>query len=331
MDFGKRFWLAFAVGAALCLMICQSVLFTLVGSRPSRPSFPDLRETYISSYRRGDNDHYLFQHGIFGFGTRLREADILIGGSSHPEFGLSASQLSKNLSRGAKKAVKVFNFASGFGEGSGYARLLIGKHDIRHKLLLFDLYADRPDQLSDAAVDAERESKIVAYRLVASNTVDFLLDWIFDAVAPRLHPPRWPSTTWMWKRALESTVLRTIAHGDVVDYWTPAEGSRFAHPAPNLTFPIAVKPSPGLLLLPSSLLALLQARDINAVAMQVPSSFTRTSEAERLSNAARIPFVQISPAGLQTFDGDHLIAESRQMATAEVCAKVLVMVPGAIK
>ena len=62
---------------------------------PDRPPFPGVGDSYISEYNNlGSASHYLYQFGLFGMGDRIRQSDVLLLGSSHMEYGISAAQLS---------------------------------------------------------------------------------------------------------------------------------------------------------------------------------------------------------------------------------------------
>jgi hypothetical protein len=57
--------------------------------------------------------HLLYYWGLFGMRDRIRQADIVLLGSSHTQFGLSARQLSEILSRESGRPIKAFNLGLG--------------------------------------------------------------------------------------------------------------------------------------------------------------------------------------------------------------------------
>jgi hypothetical protein len=68
------------------------------GSNPPKPAFPLSANRCLSAYSFGHADHYAFRFGLFGVGERIRNADVLIVGSSHATFGLSAEKIAAALS-----------------------------------------------------------------------------------------------------------------------------------------------------------------------------------------------------------------------------------------
>ena len=97
-----------------------------VREQPAETGLPAFRARCLSAYAvghsAGHTDHYFFHFGLFGVGDRIKNADVLIVGSSHAIFGLSAERIAAALSERWGRPVTVFNMALGFGEGIGFSR-----------------------------------------------------------------------------------------------------------------------------------------------------------------------------------------------------------------
>src|ERR1700752_4734965 len=115
--FAQIFWGSVVVAAAATMLLLRLYALPLLGDLPPKPDLPVPGRSYVSAYRASEVDHHLFKFGLFGFGQRLRDADILIAGSSHPQLGISASELGHALTRATGRPVKDFNLAVGYGEG----------------------------------------------------------------------------------------------------------------------------------------------------------------------------------------------------------------------
>jgi hypothetical protein len=325
-----KFWIAFVTSFVAALLLSHCALNFFVLGRPPRPPFPNLLRDYVSSYRRGDNDHELFQHGIYGFGARIRKADILLAGSSMMKFGLSAAMIERSLSSAWNRPVRVFNIGVAFGEGSAFVRALLSTYNLKKRVLLFDVYAFTVDKLSDFAETIARESNISAYRQVASNSVDFLFNWVLDPAIPRLHYPL--SSDGFITRSLEEVGIRSLAHGDMVDFWRPREGSVFANPAPGTVLPIrpGTAPQLGGVFLPETLMSLTKASGIALFIVQVPNSIVPVGEIEKIAATSGIPFFKILPSDLSSFDRNHLNWRGRLIATSQVIRQLSAISPDII-
>src|SRR5262245_19103421 len=134
--FLRPFWLSAALSLALCLLAAHAALIIGRQNDVAKPPLPIPGRTYVSSYPRGFADHYLFLFGLFGFGERIHNADVLISGSSHPQLGLSADQLSHGLSEKSGSHVRAFNMSLAFGEGMAFTRDILQRNDIEEKTMI---------------------------------------------------------------------------------------------------------------------------------------------------------------------------------------------------
>jgi hypothetical protein len=96
--FNLKFWKSALGAAVVSSAILVAIAVFTSRENPPKPAMPIWGHAYLSGYVAGDLDHYLFRFGLFGFGDRIRKADVLILGSSHAMFGISAETISATLS-----------------------------------------------------------------------------------------------------------------------------------------------------------------------------------------------------------------------------------------
>ena len=129
-SFTRSFWLAFLPTAVVFLIWLHLIWKHDYRKLQPRMGAPVWGKTYVALYDfssdHGNIDYYLFHTGIFGFRQRINEADLLLFGTSHVQFGLSAGQLAEKLSAAEGRPIKVFNLARAwqcFGNGRGYCEI----------------------------------------------------------------------------------------------------------------------------------------------------------------------------------------------------------------
>ena len=108
-SFLRSCWLSSLV-TTLVLFVSTSLAWK--ATERKFPSVPDIRwlgrTSYISAYAElGTTMHYIYHLGLFGMRERLQKSDILLLGSSHVEYDLSAAQLSQKLSNFSGHPVTV--------------------------------------------------------------------------------------------------------------------------------------------------------------------------------------------------------------------------------
>ena len=137
----NRFWLSTFLATVLCGGTLQAINVGLTGWPAPKPRLPMPGYEYISATRDGQTDHSLFYFNLFGFGDRIKAADVLVLGSSHAQFGISAALLADATSTDSKNR-RGFNAALGGGEGLAFAALLVERHRSERDLIVFDPFAN---------------------------------------------------------------------------------------------------------------------------------------------------------------------------------------------
>jgi hypothetical protein len=140
--FNLAFWKGTLIAAAASGGIFAAISSFTPGTNPPKPAIPIWGKSYLSGYSTAVLDHYLFRFGLFGLSDRIRKADILVVGSSHAMFGISAQVISAALSERWGRGVTALNLAVGAGDGLGFAREIIEANDAKGKMLLLDLYSN---------------------------------------------------------------------------------------------------------------------------------------------------------------------------------------------
>jgi hypothetical protein len=315
-EFNRAFWMGALSAIAMSSVFLIAIAVFTSGNNLPKPAIPFGGQAYLSAYRTGNFDHYLFRFGLFGFGDRIRSADILIVGSSHAMFGLSAEEISAALSERRGRAVTAFNLAVGSGEGVGFAREILEANKAQGRTLLLDLYSNEQGLPSDLAIKVIRTDLLGAYVAVAVPATEFVRDWLFDGFLPRINFGLGASVR--VDRFLQPVITRRWDNGDLDDVWTPEQGSLFQQAAAQFTMRLPMDSSqlkgahPTLL---PEYRAYLASNDLDVALTLVPYDGYRLDEAKRVAEQIGKPFLQIDPKDLQSLDGGHLNAASRAVAT----------------
>ena len=296
----------------------SGILFAItvfyIGSNPPKPPIRVWGPTYLSAYV-GLLDHYLFKFGLFGFGDRIRNAEVLILGSSHAEFGLSAETISAALSARRGRPVAAINLGVA-SDGMGFAREILEANKAQGQTLIVDLYANNQGGLLGAAQKALQTDILGAYVAVAAFTADYVKDWLFDGLLPRINFGL--GARMRADRFLYAVITRRRDNGDVVEVWAPVQGRLFQS-VPEKTISKVPTNSAQLKGPPPTLLpeyaAYLASRKFSVGLTLIPYDGYRLDEAKRFAEQIGTPFIEIAPNDLQSFDPSHLDAVGRDVAT----------------
>jgi len=313
-EFKRRFWTGALGAAAMSSVILVAIAVFYIGSNPPKPPIRVWGRTYLSAYV-GLLDHYFFKFGLFGFGDRIRNAEVLILGSSHAEFALSAEIVSAALSARRGHSVAAFNLAVA-ADGMGFAREIVEANKVQGRTLIVDLYATNQGGLSDAAQKALHTDILGAYVAVASLTADYVKDWLFDGLLPRINFGLGAGTR--ADRFLYAVITRRPDNGDLVEVWAPVQGRLFQNAPEKTTSKIPTNsaqlkgPPPTLL---PEYAAYLASRKFSVGLTLIPYDGYRLDEAKRFAEQIGTPFIEIAPDDLQSYDPGHLDAVGRDVAT----------------
>jgi len=320
--FARSFWFALLPTAAVLLFCLHLSWKHEYRKLPPRIGAPIWAKSYVAFYDLDDNhgniDYYLFHTGILGFGARIQQADLLLFGTSHVQFGLSAGQLGQKLSVAEGHPVKVFNLALASSVLSTIGDIVAANH-LHDKPAVFDLFVlDNPahNVAANFMLGALSSNDLDAYVQVGKCWTEFWRDWLLDGLLPnlRIGNPARHGKTIIFKRFLKFTAIRDSTNGDVIALWVPTglvypKSNQPGRPIDNSFQPYASLPNGGVgRHLQNNIL---QAQHIHAIYTLLPFDGSNLGTVP----ADAQPFIPISPNGLVTWDGSHLLGESRTLAT----------------
>jgi len=315
--FIRSFWLTFIPSALVLTLALHGWWSGYSAQLPPRPPFPATRANYICDYAYlGSTSHYLFRFGIFGMRQRLQQSDLLLLGASHMEFGLSADQLSQELTAEEKHPIRVYNLGLGFGDSLPFDRSILAANGLHHKAAIVDLFMGQGDGLSDYAQTVEKANSLGAYLHVEDTWLQAADDWFLDPWLPRFNPREHLGVGSVIKptRMLGMFTTRRWDTGDIVQMWTPASGFVFAQPGKMIPFGTndfyKTMVHRGVELTPMAR-AILKQNDLHPVYTLIPFDGYDPSYIPAGAN----PYLPISVVNLTFYDSMHLNAGSREIAT----------------
>jgi hypothetical protein len=291
-----------------------------------------LSKGFISSYGDRDVIHRVLYFGLFGFDRKLAEADVIIGGTSHAELGISAMTMSRTLTEKLGRPVKVVNMAMGWGEPLPFSMQVIRKRDIRCKAMIFDLYYTLSPQESEVAGPTVHTNKISAISNILDTWLAVVKDWMLDGALPRI---------WVWRgkvqieRYLSNVVgVRRWNNGDVYEYWHPRYGSVYRHtPAELLKDPQVGSTTDNIM--DPTLAGVIKNGDVTAEKRTldieeftrrlidptftiVPYKSYQLDGYELLANQLKIPLVIFPIGGIKMYDFFHTNSDGRELVTERI-------------
>jgi hypothetical protein len=153
----KHFWIGFILAALVSGGALQATSIAMIGYPAPRPAIPIPGSEYISATRDGQADQGMFYFNLFGFGDRIRNADALVIGSSHAEFGIEAARL---------PGKRPFNMALGGGEGLNFASKLLDKYEPHPSIIALDPFSPDGDSTSTESTNVLRSTKAISLHRV---------------------------------------------------------------------------------------------------------------------------------------------------------------------
>jgi hypothetical protein len=306
----KTFWIAFAVSAALFGGLLQLVGLVAIGIPPARPPIPIPGREYVSATREGQTDQSLFYFDMFGFGQRIKNAEFLVAGSSHAEFGISAAMLG-----GGNR--KRFNMGLGGGESIDFAIILLDRYKPILTLLVLDPFT------TDHGLSTEGRRVLGLSRGDACLRVfeiwaGFLRDWAMQAFLPRVTIANW---TLKFEHPVGPIVIRDWWTADVTAFYSQ-NGEIYADPGKGHAFDQSAKWRLGVKPTDADVLSL-KGRANTTLVTAIPYPSYNENISRDLARAIDGTFVPITPADLTFYDFHHLNARGRELATAQLRAGLM--------
>jgi hypothetical protein len=297
----RGFWIVTCIATVLASALLQLFAIMENGLPQPRPPMPVPGREYVSATRDGQADQSMFYFDLFGFGRRIKQAEVLVAGSSHAEFGIEAGALFPHA--------RAFNMSLGGGESIDFAALLVDRYRLAPNILLMDPFStDRA--LSSEAKQVVELSRAAAYLRVLNVWTAFLRDWVIQGFLPRLTLRPWHVTV---EQPINLVVVRDWQTADVKAFYSD-KGEIFADPSGGIQLgdergvQIALKPD-------DASAALLKGRAKKAVVTTIPYLAYDETAARDFAERIAARFIPISPVGLTTFDFRHLNAAGRALST----------------
>jgi len=255
----------------------------------------------------------------------LLKSDLLLLGSSHVEFGVSAAKLSSDLSQWKGRPIHVYNLGSGFGDGVGFAREIISSNDLRDKSVILDLFSPMGEGDSRYARIVGQNNALGAYLKVWDAWLRYGDDWLLDPVMPFFSTRTGAKLTDSVDRSrlLGICTTRIWETGDVDEMWAPTIGFVFKNPAPGVAQPMS-KDDPfqiagyGTWKLSAATLAFFAERHLEPAFMLLP--FEGYECTKPPANAS--PFIAVSSDNLTFYDQLHLTASGRDLSTQRISQEI---------
>jgi hypothetical protein len=292
--------------------------------QPPRPPFYFSKEFFLGFDEPGESvPHYLWRFGLFGFDRKLRDADLVVIGTSHVWFGFSASLMTQKLSALAGHPVHVVNMGLGGADVACQARILKYR-GIKDQTVLVDLFAPHGDLNSPWGDEAERVDWLQAYVHVLRIWVNGIREWCLDPWLPNL---RLYQNHLVVLRMIEGVFVNRWDTGDTEYMWNPGLGYTFKRGVPpladmNMPFDPAAPAYPGgvdpRVQLPPVLRTVIEANHLRPLLTLIPYLGYQPERAQLIANQTGYPLIVVSPDGLTFRDADHLNAPGRDLASARL-------------
>jgi hypothetical protein len=227
------YWISFFLSAALAWAGISYFTSSALTDRPERPALSIFGQVFPSEYSAAGwtTVHDIYFHGLFGAGTRLRQADLFLLGSSHVEFGLSAAQLSEQMSRPGHP-VRVFNLGVGCHEAIDFDLDILSRNQVVGRSAIADTYTLYSEE-SSCAQRTRGFDTVQAYVSVFKIWSKLSYDWLFDPYFARIKFDEQGSHVQRFMSG--SLIEESWETGDAVLAWHPVTGSLYPNSVQPLT------------------------------------------------------------------------------------------------
>lgn len=320
-----------------CALLTVFILAWSTRKQPiPRPENPGYSHSFLGyyGYNSGQNSSYIYRHGLLGYGNKIRDCDLLIIGSSHTLFGLSAEQLQAKLRGQYQRPISVFNASIAGGTLSDVLEILKA-NDVKNKTIIIDLFSTGR-KLADA--NPAQVDTFGAYIHVISSFLDFTKDWCLDPYLPHMSVGQKKALP-KFERMLTTITYNNADYGDATLLWYShsetvqighqqgrESGTIFPSSSTSMTFPIqdvSIHPDPELKDLNHDTIEdispefrqEIDRRNLHPIVILLPYHNFQPGKAEAIAKGAGYPFIPIASEGLATWDVHHLTSESRTIAT----------------
>jgi len=232
--YNRLFWIGYVSAALLAATILHTIWNHKYKKLPKRPELINFQTQYLGDDENYSATHILYRYGLFGTDKIINSADILLVGTSHMEFGISAKELEDILSKEYSRQLRVFNLGMGGGESTDFVKTVLSSKKVQNKVIIIDLHDPLGDNWSYLAKVTNNLSIIQAYIKIYNIWLDYLRDWYFDPIFPRFRPfleiknvssiSDINKKVFAYRRTLGYFSVREWSSGDIVSYFGPTSG-----------------------------------------------------------------------------------------------------------
>lgn len=336
-NFNRLFWLSALVTAVICFSAAGLFTRVVIGRVAPRPPYPRIGERFVAEYAGVGAyiEQDLYYWNLFGFGDRIKHSDVILLGSSHTQFGLSARELSVRLSHALGHPVSAFNLGMGCGETLNFDIDVLKRLEVSHAFLIADAYTIQNEALTACDEVAMKGDPVQSAFAVAGVWSRFTWDWILDGSLPSISLR---DGSLHIERFLNAPVLEVDWDtGDASYFYRPDDGEVFPNAAPTrISKVLSGQPGElpwtlrdGSIALPEELQPLNGPLGSTVVTMipfpgapnfglwnlYEPAYHALVEALASKASYSRVPFLEIDANGLASFDHGHLTGSSRVLAT----------------
>ena len=334
-----------ALSSLLIVTFAVLIIWTHVTERflPAKPAFPIPGKSFVAEYSGvgADVAHMLYYWGLFGFSDSIKRANVLLLGSSHTQFGLSAREISSALSGASHDPQTAFNLGLGCGETLRFDMDLLDRLALRNRTAIMDTYTYGAAQLTPCSVAAESSDAVRATFAVLDIWSRFGRDWFLDGSLPLVSIRE---SHFAVERFLNApAVLVDWRFGDVQTFYRPDSGEVFPSSQRGV---VDVLSRTGLqwdlrrgsLPVPDWMQRVLVDQKIDTIFTMIPYAESPHDPVERQREIAQYeaiqhlleghatnapaPFVPISARRLTSFDYGHLTGDARSIASKRLVVEL---------
>jgi hypothetical protein len=273
----------------------------------------------------------LYRYGLFGVDKIINSADVLLVGTSHMEFGISATQLEDMLSKEYSRKIRVYNLGMGGGESTDFIKTILFSKKVEKKVIIIDLHDPLGDNWSYLAKVSNNLNILQAYIKIYNLWLDYLRDWCLDPIFPRFRPFMEVKNVslfsdinrkvFAYRRFLGYFSVREWSSGDIVSYFEPTTGG-LTDTKKMIPLSASTKCLDGenqgvrmnhklekYLLASSNLVATTLVPWDGCALVNIPTDATN--------------FIKLPSENLYTFDRLHLVESSKNLNTRRLAAELI--------
>jgi len=329
--YNQLFWISFVSASITASIILHIIWNQKYKKFPKRPELINFQTQYLGDDESYSATHILYRYGLFGVDKIINSADVLLVGTSHMEFGISATQLEDMLSKEYSRKIRVYNLGMGGGESTDFIKTILFSKKVEKKVIIIDLHDPLGDNWSYLAKVSNNLNILQAYIKIYNLWLDYLRDWCLDPIFPRFRPFMEVKNVslfsdinrkvFAYRRFLGYFSVREWSSGDIVSYFEPTTGG-LTDTKKMIPLSASTKCLDGenqgvrmnhklekYLLASSNLVATTLVPWDGCALVNIPTDATN--------------FIKLPSENLYTFDRLHLVESSKNLNTRRLAAELI--------